>query len=167
MIRSATQDDIPALAAMLRELNALHATQVPHRFHDSGDAAGLRAFFETAFAEGARALLYVTDGVPRGYLLWRIEDRPASALEPPRRLAVLDHVHVEPIWRRRGLAGRLVARFEAESLAAGCTGWIARVHVFNASSAGLMRQAGAAPAVELFEKRLQAPSRSSSPAAMP
>lgn len=154
MIDTATDSDIPALADMLYALNAHHATDLPTRFHTDGPVSALHAFFAKQMGQGARVLLYRTEGVPRGYLLWQVVEHPGSALENPRRQALLDHIYVEPIWRRRGLAGRLIARFERDITQAGCTGWYSRVHVFNRASAALMRGAGAQVAVETYEKPL-------------
>jgi GNAT superfamily N-acetyltransferase len=154
MIDFATSDDLTALADMLHALNAYHAVHLPERFHTGGDSAQLCGFFEQALAEGARILLYRTEAVPRGYLMWRRIDRSASVLEHGAPLALLDHVHVEPIWRRRGLGTRLIARFESEIRSEGCTGWITKVHAFNDPSAALMRGAGADLSVRIFEKRL-------------
>ncbi|SNT11903.1 GNAT family N-acetyltransferase [Antarctobacter heliothermus] len=149
-----TDTDIPALADMLYALNAHHAADLPGRFHTEGDAPALRTFFVEKLGQGARILLYRTEGVPRAYLMWQVLDHAATALEHPRRQALLDHIHVQPIWRHRGLARRLIARFEIDSAAEGCTGWITRVHAFNTPSAALMRGAGAHLAVETYEKRL-------------
>ena len=159
MIDTATDDDIPALADMLFALNAHHARDLPGRFHTDGPAPALQAFFAEQMGQGARVLLYRTEGVPRGYLLWQLLEHPGSALEHPRRQALLDHIYVAPIWRRRGVAQRLVARFESEIAAECCSGWISRVHAFNSASAALMRGQGAQLAVETFEKRLPAPAK--------
>ncbi|MCR9275571.1 MULTISPECIES: GNAT family N-acetyltransferase [Mameliella] len=158
MIDTATDRDIPALAEMLFSLNAHHADDVPERFHTEGPQEDLQGFLAERMAEGARALVYRTEGVARAYLLWQVIDQPATALEKARKMAVLDHIYVAPIWRHRGLARRLIARFEAESSALGCTSWMTRVHAFNQASAAMMQGAGARLAVQVFEKPLQAPS---------
>ncbi|WP_417209520.1 GNAT family N-acetyltransferase [Antarctobacter sp.] len=154
MIDTADDSDIPALADMLHALNAHHASDLPDRFHTDGSGAALQSFFTQKLGQGARVLLYRTEGVPRGYLMWQAIDTAATALEHPRRQALLDHIYVQPIWRHRGLAQRLIARFERDIAAEGCSGWITRVHAFNAPSAALMRGAGAHLAVEVYEKRL-------------
>lgn len=158
MIDTATDSDIPALAEMLSALNAHHVKDVPWRFHAEGAQKDLQSFLADRMAAGARALIYRTEGVARAYLLWQVIDQPATALEHARKMALLDHVYVAPIWRRRGLARRLVARFEAESAALGCGSWVTRVHAFNEGSTAMMQGAGARLAVQVFEKPLQAPS---------
>lgn len=157
MIDTATEADIPALAAMLRQLNAVHVAGNPQRFHDHGTAEARQAFFADALASGARVLVYRVEGGPRGYLMWRQRPPGCAALERPRRLAVLDHIFVAPICRRRGMGSRLIRRFEADIRAEGCEGWVTTVHGFNASSRALMQQAGARPTVEMLERRFQTP----------
>ncbi len=166
MIDTATDTDIPALADMLHGWNALHAAHLPHRFHTDADRAALAGHLRLALGQGARALLYRLQGVPRGYLLWRWHGAGDAELAHPARLARLEHIYVEPNLRRHGMGRRLVARFEADIVRAGAEGWISPVHGFNAASAALMRGAGADLAVKLFEKRFQTPQASSNPATM-
>lgn len=151
MITQAIDADIPAIARMLHDLNALHAHHRPDRFHDRGTHEALCAFLRDQTGQGARILIYVTEGVPRGYLMWKDGSADPTALEHARRQAVLDHIHVEPVWRRRGLASRLIARFEADIRAEGMTGWRSYVHTFNHASAALMRRHRAKVTVTLFE----------------
>jgi GNAT superfamily N-acetyltransferase len=167
MIDTANDRDIPALADMLRGLNANHAFHLPDRFHDRASPAELQAHLRGQMDLGAQLLVYRLQDVPRGYLMWRWRAAGDPALEHPRRVAVLDHIYVEPNFRRHGMARRLVARFEAEIARSGGSGWVALVHRFNVRSAALMRGAGAAQSVDLFEKRLQAPQASSNPATIP
>ncbi|WP_121631001.1 GNAT family N-acetyltransferase [Tropicibacter alexandrii] len=153
MITQACDADIPAIARMLHDLNALHAHHRPDRFHDHGPQDALCAFLRDQMGQGARILLYVTEGVPRGYLMWKDARADPTALEHARGQAVLDHIHVEPVWRRRGLASRLIARFETDLKAEGLTGWRSQVHTFNHASAALMRRHGAEVTVDLFERQ--------------
>lgn len=167
MIDTATDADVPALADMLRGLNALHAAHVPHRFHAAADTAALQAHLRAQMGQGARGLVYRLQGVPRGYLMWRWRPAGDPAPERPGRIAVMEHIYVEPNFRRHGMARRLIARFEGEIARSGATGWVALVHRFNTRSAALMRGAGAEGAVDIFEKRLHTPQASSSPATIP
>ncbi|EEX13714.1 GCN5-related N-acetyltransferase [Citreicella sp. SE45] len=154
MIDTFLDTDLPHVASLLRGLNALHVQRVPHRFHDDADPETLEAFLATLMEQGGRILVYRAEGVPRGYLLWKLRDIPASAVERGRRVAVLEHIAVAPSWRRRGIARRLVERFETGIRSEGCEGWVTTVHSFNDASAALMRRAGARAAVELLEKQL-------------
>lgn len=152
MIDTLTDADLPALATMLRGLNRHHIRNVPGRYHDTASNTDLCGFLQAALEGGARILLYRTEGVPRGYLMWRLRDQPADAVQIARRQGVLEHIHVAAGWRRRGIARRLIRRFEAEIAKVGCTGWVTHVHAFNTASAALMRGAGAEVVVKTYEK---------------
>ncbi|MBU2959596.1 GNAT family N-acetyltransferase [Citreicella sp. C3M06] len=154
MIDPLSKHDLPQVAPLLRGLNALHVSRVPHRFHGASDDAALGGFLAQQLDDGAFGLVYRAEGVVRGYLLWRVRDIPASAVEQGRRVALLDHIAVAPSWRRRGIARRLARRFESEARAAGCDGWVVSVHSFNAASWALMRGLGARDAVQILEKLL-------------
>ncbi|MCA0942481.1 GNAT family N-acetyltransferase [Salipiger pacificus] len=147
--------DIPALAVMLRGLHGHHVAHVPHRFHDRASEAELQAFLAEAMAEGACLCAYRVGQVPRGYLMWRWRLSEVTALKHPQRHALLEHIWVEPSWRRRGVARRLIAGFEAEIAGQGAEGWTTAVHAFNAPSRALMLGVGATGAVEVLEKRFQ------------
>lgn len=97
MIDIATETDIPELAAMMRQLNQAHVGGNPARFHDLGRDEKRQAFFATAFPAGGRVLVYRLEGCPRGYLLWNLRMLGVAAFKHPRRLAVLDHIFVDPI----------------------------------------------------------------------
>lgn len=157
MIDDLILDDLPQVAPLLRGLNGLHVAHVPHRFHDDAGDAALAAFLEHQLASGARGLVYRAEGVVRGYLLWRCQERPRTAVDCARTVAVLDHIAVAPSWRRRGIARRLVERFEKQAHAEGCDGWTVTVHSFNAASAALMRGVGARDAVTTLEKQFATP----------
>lgn len=157
MFTPCDSQDIPALATMLRGLNALHAAHVPHRFHGDAGAPELESFFAEAMASGAQLRAYRLQGVPRGYLMWRWRHAERTALEHPQRRAMLEHIWVEPSWRRRGVARRLISGFEAEIAGQGASGWTTMVHAFNAPSRALMTGAGAVGSVEVLEKRFQTP----------
>lgn len=154
MIDPATPDDIPDLAAMLRLLNGCHAAHLPDRFHQSGSQTDLCAFFEARMDAGGQVLLYKTEGVARGYAFWEPLVLEDTALTHARRCALLDHVFVMPGWRRRGIARRLLRRFEADIKEDGFSEWTVRVDSFNAASLALMKGAGAAPAVIALTKAL-------------
>jgi len=154
MIFAQTIDDIPGLVAMLRGLNLCHVSHGPHPVHNYATEAELADFLATAMADGAQVLAYRAGGVPRGYLMWRLCDVAPGVVDRQRRFGFLDHIYVEPSWRRKGIAGRLIARFESEIAAQACTGWRSTARNFNTASAALMARAGAEVAAYMFEKEL-------------
>ncbi|MCD1619995.1 GNAT family N-acetyltransferase [Salipiger marinus] len=149
MIAPCTTSDIPALAALLRGLQAHHAAHLPQRFHDRATEADLRDVLHHALSEGAELLAYRVEGVPRGYLMWRWGDRRDGM----PGLAQLDHLWTDPSWRRRGIARRLLAAFEARTIAQGAQGWSVAPQGTNAAARALMAGAGARPAARMLEKR--------------
>ncbi|MCT4610106.1 MAG: GNAT family N-acetyltransferase [Pelagimonas sp.] len=153
MIDTLTPDDIPALAQMLRGLNRLHMFHLPHLYHDNGADEALEAFFTTQFEQGARVIGYRLEGIPRGYLMWQLQERPADGLMFARKRGLLDHIFVDPILRKRGVGRRLIAAFEEQIQQEGCGSWVSLVHAFNTPSQQLMQDAGAGVAVQMFEKR--------------
>ncbi|MCM2562333.1 hypothetical protein M8756_09225 [Lutimaribacter sp. EGI FJ00015] len=149
MIDLASEADILALADMLHGPGALQAPRL-----------------QRAMGQGAQMLVYRLQGVPRGYLIWSWSKACDAAPESAGRLAVLDHVQVEPNFRRHGMARRLIARFEMEIARAGAAGWGCPIHR-KPGCAALMCGAGALIRGERFEKRLQTPHSSNSPATSP
>ncbi|MFW2587811.1 N-acetyltransferase family protein [Sagittula sp. SSi028] len=157
MITTLTPEDLNQIVPLLRDLNALHAMHLPDRFHNDGSDAALLELLRAEHAQGARFIMYETEGVARGYLKWRPMPEGPQALCRPQRRALLDHIYVDPIWRRRGLASRLITRFETE-IAAEFAGWTVRVHAFNRASRALMDRHGAHAAVLSLDKPLGQPS---------
>lgn len=154
MIDTLTLDDIPALVQMLRGLNRLHVHHLPRAYHDKGTDEALEAFFHEQFEQGARLIGYRLEGLPRAYLMWQVQDKPADALTQARRRALLDHIYVDPILRKRGVGKRMISAFEQAMAQEGCESWVSYVHDFNRPSQQLMQQAGAQPYVQMFERRL-------------
>ncbi len=151
-ITACTEADIPALAGLMR---GVQATRLP-----CGGRGIPEVVFASALSEGARLLAYRAEAVPRGVLMWRW--RKESSTEGPKERsaalrAQLDHIWVEPSWRRRGVARRLIAAFEAEIAAQGACGWLAQGEGMSAASGALMRRAGACACSERLEKRFQQP----------
>ncbi|WP_425100037.1 GNAT family N-acetyltransferase [Tropicibacter sp. S64] len=128
MISTVTETQLPELVPLFR---GLPAHSVPE---SRGDAAILHRL-RAALAGDTRFLVYRTEGVVRGILAWRPHLVPGD----PRRIALVDHIHVEPILRRRGIASRLVTRFE-EDIAEAFDGWTVEAHAVNAACAALMRR---------------------------
>jgi GNAT superfamily N-acetyltransferase len=150
MITPCETRDLTALARMLHELGELTGAP-PAALAEGGGPAALRAVFTEALARDASVLVYRTEGLARGYLMWRPLPGAAGS---PRRMALLEQLFVDPVWRRRGLARRLLARCEADLRAAGFTGWTAPVPEASTASRAWMRAAGAERSGPVCEKAL-------------
>lgn len=152
MIETARPGDLAALADLLPAQGAPYPC---------------RHALAEAMHAGARVLLYRTEGVPRGVLIWQPPVPSAGAPDRAPVLALLLHVQVQPIWRRRGLATRLIARAE-QDMRAGCLlGWGGEVPEGNRPGERLIRGAGATCEGGVCQKRFQTPAWSSSPATIP
>jgi GNAT superfamily N-acetyltransferase len=98
LLRTATGADIPAIAAMLRELLAAHALPEPPQIEARllADGFGQQPRFETIMAERA--------GAPVGYaLFWACYDT-----DVPGRGSLLSDLYVSPAARRGGVARALM-----------------------------------------------------------
>ncbi|MCA0995463.1 ESCO1/2 family N-acetyltransferase [Alloyangia pacifica] len=147
-ITACTEADIPALAGLMR---GVQAPRLP-----CGGRGVPEVVLASALSEGARLLAYRAEAVPRGVLMWRWRKESSTERAEARR-AQLDHIWVEPSWRRRGVARRLIAAFEAEIAAQGASGWLAQGEGMSAASGALMRRAGACACSKRLEKRFQQP----------
>lgn len=147
----AEEADLSAIACMLAALNDLH---MPSRFRSDVTVADLEGFLRGKLATGAQAVVYRTEGVARGYLLWLVDDLPGDVLRHPRKVATLDQIYVDPICRRRGVARRMIRFFELHAELAGCSEWVATHYAFNNASQSLLQGAGAASDFHRLAKRL-------------
>ena len=154
VVRAATADDGPPIAALSGETHALHAAAHPHLFQPPG-ADVVRAVDVLALlGRPERVLLVATrDGDFAGYAHAEVERAPATALK--RADAVL-HVHemgVRPAHRRCGVGRALLAAVRAEAAARGLATVSLDVYAFNAEARALYEAAGFAP----LRTRLVAP----------
>ena len=150
----AEEADLSAIATMFAALNDLHARQMPSRFRSDVAVADLEGFLRDKLATGAQAVVYRTEGVARGYLLWLVDGRPGDVLRHPRKVATLDQIYVDPICRRRGVARRMIRFFEMQAQLADCSEWVATHYAFNNASQSLLQGAGAASDFYRLAKRL-------------
>ncbi|HLK93872.1 MAG TPA: GNAT family N-acetyltransferase [Polyangia bacterium] len=106
VVRRARHEDWPDVAALLREVDALHAELAPAYFR-----VGARAETEwrRLLVDGTAAALVAADdrGVV-GFLALRIYETPPDPTMVPRRRAHLETLVVSTGARRRGLGRRLV-----------------------------------------------------------
>ncbi len=107
VVRRARAEDWPDVAALLREVDALHAELAPAYFR-----TGARAEIEwrRLLVDGtAAALVAAAEGRPAvGLLALRIYETPPEPTMVPRRRAHLETLVVAAAARRRGLGRRLV-----------------------------------------------------------
>jgi ribosomal protein S18 acetylase RimI-like enzyme len=145
-IRPAVDADIPALVALNAGVQALHAALSPEIFKPVVDPAELAAFLRgTLEWPGHRLLLASIEGAAAGYGWAEAQDRPETPFALARRRLYLHHLAVDPAFRRRGIAGALVAALEAEAKALGLETVVLDAWAANAGAQAFFAAAGYAP----------------------
>lgn len=117
--RRATPADAPQIARLNRHIQSWHAAQYPETFHAEPDPAEVTAHFAARLAEQGVTCLLLGDP-PQAYALLSLQDRPASPFSPARRRLLVDHIAVDPAFRRQGLGRALLAAARAEARALAC-----------------------------------------------
>ncbi|HEU5197203.1 MAG TPA: GNAT family N-acetyltransferase, partial [Methylomirabilota bacterium] len=108
VVRQAVLADIAALGRLNAEIQALHVSARPDVFV-AVSASALADWLRTVLGRPeCRAWLAELDGIPVGYLLAMIHDRPATPFSTPRRWCEIDQLGVAEEMRGRGVARALV-----------------------------------------------------------
>ena len=88
--------------------------------------------------DGVTALIAGPPDAPAGYLIYQIEQRPASVLRHAECRAMLHHICVDTDHRRQGIAQALISAMRAQAdVRAADTVWTS-YGAFNTASAALM-----------------------------
>jgi ribosomal protein S18 acetylase RimI-like enzyme len=154
-IRPAVDIDIPALVALNAGVQALHATLSPEVFKPAVDPVELADFLRGMLDQPAhRLLLAEVDGAAAGYGWAEVQERPETPFALARRRLYLHHLAVGPAFRRRGIAGALLAHLEAEALALGLESVVLDAWATNDAAQAFFAAAGYAPLNITRAKRL-------------
>ncbi len=146
MIRIATGEDAAVLAALNRDVQALHAATHPQWFSPLGVPKVMEEWFADALDKPEQAALIAErDGEAVGYLLHELVTREAGPIHAAYRYAMIHHVAVAEQARRQGLALAMIDALRARLREAGVTELRAVHFTFNAASARLMARAGLEP----------------------
>ncbi|HEX5502366.1 MAG TPA: GNAT family N-acetyltransferase [Thermomicrobiales bacterium] len=123
-VRRATAGDAAVVARLNRPVQALHAAAWPTIFKPPADDDGRAAAFAALLADpDTTILIAAVGGAPAGYVYARVERRPDNPFSYAGETLFVEHLSVEPAYRRRGVGARLLG--EAVALARGAG--IARV----------------------------------------
>ena len=140
-VRPARLEDGPAAAALLREIDDLHAAIAPAYF-----CAGARAQSEwRGLLEDGTALALVAEAGPgglAGLLVVRIYDTPQSPTMVPRRRGHVESVVVAAGRRRRGVGRRLMDEAGAWARAAGAVELVLTIWEGNADAEAFYARIG-------------------------
>jgi len=155
-VRPARLEDGPAAAALLREIDDLHAAIAPAYF-----CAGARAQSEwRGLLEDGTALALVAEAGPgglAGLLVVRIYDTPQSPTMVPRRRGHVESVVVAAGRRRRGVGRRLMDEAGAWARAAGAVELVLSIWEGNADAEAFYARLGYRPLSRVLARSLDAP----------
>ena len=116
-VRTAELDDVPALARLNAEVQALHRAALPERYSDPPLAA-IEEWFRPLLADSeVVVLLAEEEGAVVGFAVVRREQAAGNVFALPRLSAMVEGLGVTRAARRRGAGRALMAA--AEELARG------------------------------------------------
>jgi len=155
-VRRAGPADVVALSQLNAHVQAIHVDARPDVFVPVS-AAALAAWFRGMLDRAeCRVWLAEGDGIPAGYLLAMLQERPATPFTRRRRWCEVDQLSVAEAMRGRGVARALVEaavswarELRADSMAAQC--W-----AFNTEAQAALAHLGFAPQTLRLERRLDA-----------
>ncbi len=144
-VRPAGPDDVPALARLNAEVQALHRAALPDQYLDPS-LAELEGWIRRLLADPAVALLLAeeqSEGL--GFAVVRREAAPGTIYTPPRLRALVDALGVAATSRRRGVGRALMTAAEAQARAWGAAAVVLDVQGFNAEAERFYRALGYLP----------------------
>lgn len=153
-VRSATASDAAAVAAIAREVHALHAAALPHVFQPPAPSVATPDEMAALLGRPDTLLLVATESdAIVGYAHAESQVAPAT---PIKRAAALLHVQamgVSAAHRGRGVGHALLAAIRAAAAARGCDGVSLEVYAFNAAARAFYEREGFAGVRERMELR--------------
>jgi ribosomal protein S18 acetylase RimI-like enzyme len=134
-VRGAELADVPALARLNAEVQALHRARRPDRYRDPS-LPEIEGWFRTMLATEGVAILVATDGeAVVGYALVRTVASPGNVFAYPQTTAHLDQLGVAGGHQRAGHGRALIAAVEAQGRAWGAAAVQLDVQAINPEAA--------------------------------
>ncbi|WP_157683204.1 GNAT family N-acetyltransferase [Microlunatus soli] len=142
-IRSATNDDLDAIAELARESVGWHADRWPD-IKQPPDAAGMRAAYaDLPTGDGYYCAVAEQDGVPVGFLTGNVSPAPEGGIERHHGpVGYVADVAVTAAARRSGIATLLMNDFERWARSAGAATITLSMHAGNDAASALYRSLG-------------------------
>jgi GNAT superfamily N-acetyltransferase len=151
-IRRAVIEDLPAVIAMLREVDDLHREALPWLFRRV-DHAALGGFLEDYITKQDRTMLLATSPEgPLGVLYIFIRQPARAPIVQPAVVAEIDALVVSPSARRQGVGSRLVRAALQWGADRGATRTELNVYEFNEAARAFWASVG----FETLSRRLVA-----------
>jgi ribosomal protein S18 acetylase RimI-like enzyme len=145
LLQLAVAADVPAIARLGDEVNALHHAQFPHIFAAPGDSAAHEAFWGERLAKGERFWVAEVDAQVVGFVSAQVQDEPVNALAQPmrpRRIGTLGTIGVGAAWRSRGIGRQLMDTVLAYAQQEGASDLRLNVFLFNTPALGFHERLG-------------------------
>ena len=141
-VRRARRSDASAVAALNDYVHDLHVEAEPYDFRQT-DPSEVRRFFEFILnAPDHVVLLAAADDAPVGYLWLEDQARPKGPFKNPTRVLSLNHIAVEPQFRRLGVGRALYLAAEREAQQLGVSRLVMDHWAFNEDAAAFFRSLG-------------------------
>ncbi|MDF1503066.1 GNAT family N-acetyltransferase [Roseisolibacter sp. H3M3-2] len=153
-VRPATAADLPAIAALARDAQAMHEAALPARYQPPDAAAPAIAGDLARVLTAPAALLLVAGravAASVGYPHVEEQRAPASAYARASAALHLEAMAVDPAGRSRGVGRALLAAARAEAKARGLARITLDVYAFNARARAFYAREGFAPVRERME----------------
>jgi ribosomal protein S18 acetylase RimI-like enzyme len=141
-VRPAGPDDVPALARLHAEVQALHRAALPQHYLDPS-LAELEGWMRRLLADPAVVLLLAEEQAEAlGFAVVRREASPGHVFSPPRLRALVDGLGVAASARRRGVGRALMATAEELARTWGAAAVVLDVQGFNTQAEAFYRALG-------------------------
>jgi len=115
-LRPATASDLPALVRLSSSVQELHARSVPAHIRMPTSDPGCAGLFRKALAEPTACLVVAEKAeLVVGSFCAQEMTREENWLRPALRIFTLEHIVVDPAFRRQGIGDALIKRFLAEA----------------------------------------------------
>ena len=137
-IRSATAGDADVVARLhTRSMQASYAGILPEDYLRNEIAAERRDYWARAFDEGNYAAIFIADagGAPVGFIAVTLDSEPGYD-------TTIEHLHVLPDMKGRGLGRRLIARMAGHLAGEGHANVCLRVFEGNTAAIGFYEKLG-------------------------
>jgi diamine N-acetyltransferase len=154
-VRQAALADVAALSQLNAEVQALHVDARPDIFVPVSPSALAEWFHGMLDRPACRAWLAEVDGIPAGYLLAEIHDRPATPFSMRRRWCEIDQLGVAEEMRGRGVARALVQASVSWARELGVGSIATQCWAFNAEAQAAFAHLGFAPMTVRLERRFE------------
>jgi ribosomal protein S18 acetylase RimI-like enzyme len=153
-VRAAGSEDVPALARLNAEVQALHRAARPDRYSDP-PAAAIEDFFRRTLADGDVAVLIAEEGgAAIGFAVIRRKHPADDLFALPRLTVNVDGIGVTAAARRRGAGRALMAAAEDQARAWGAAALSLDVQGFNQDALHFYRALGYAVVTTRMAKPL-------------